>query len=668
MDGGESTSSDFHTRSLQTMQICDQQLACRVSISGEHCPNLECLHLEFMENLIEMDLRYVNTLHTLTFRFCGELKRVSRSFDVCAKPAKLDIQECQQLGLMAYSRKSKTLSGRFDVKSFGLGRFDVEDLSGLEKTIINGSWNLQNIEGSEFEGLKTLHLSSIGGGISKLSISGEHCPNLESVHLESMENLIEVHFKCVNMLNFLTLWFCSELKKISRSFDMDANPATLDIQECQQLGLIAYSRKLKTLSGSFEIESFDLGNFDVEDLSGLERTVINECWNLQNTKGIEFEGLKSLHLSGSDGGVSKLSISGEHSPNLEFLHLEFMENLIELDLTCLTTLKSLTFRSCRRLIKISGSFDRATKLATLKVENCPRLILLPNLAGLRCLESIIISGCLNLWNIDGIEKLEGLKYLHLSGGEEGASKISIYGKHWPSLESLHLESMENLTELDLEWTMALKSLTLKFCTRLKIIAASSNMASKLAILDIRHCPELEVLQDLASLSCLERFILHHCWKLHSLRGIENLTGLKYLNLSGGQKIIQDNIPRLKRFPLEVTVVIGEAIEDVNKIAQWSFLMSVLVPAAGGPHAICGIQTLGILLPPDDLIETQVVPGAWMVTIFIAGQEQVNRAQQDIQQWIPKAPLDALKNGFIVTVNRGQEWKAQAMLKLIFGRM
>ncbi|XP_059064180.1 disease resistance protein RUN1-like [Cryptomeria japonica] len=492
LDRGGSTSSVLHTGSLQTMQICDQQLAYRVSISGEHCPNLECLHIESMENLTGMELRYVNTLHTLTFRFCGELKKVSRSFDMCAKPAKLDIQECQQLGLMAYSRKLKTLSGRFDMKSFGLGRFDVEDLSGLEKTIINGSWNLQNVEGCEFEGLKTLHLSSIGGGISKLSISGEHCPNLESVHLESMENLIEVHFKCVNRLNFLILWFCGKLKKISRSFDMDANPATLDIQECQQLGLIAYSRKLKTLSGSFEIESFDLGNFDVEDLSGLERTVINECWNLQNTKGIELEVLKSLHLSGSEGGVSKLSISGEHSPNLEFLHLEFMENLIELDLTCLTALKSLTFRSCRQLIKISGSFDRATKLATLKVEKCPRLIQLPNLAGLRCLESIIISGCLNLWNIDGIEKLEGLKYLHLSGGEEGASKISIYEEHWPSLESLHLESMENLTELDLKRMRALKSLTLKFCTRLKRIAASSNMASKLTILDIRHCPELEV--------------------------------------------------------------------------------------------------------------------------------------------------------------------------------
>ncbi|XP_057837004.2 disease resistance protein Roq1 [Cryptomeria japonica] len=701
-NGGESTSSDFLAHSLQTVQISDQQLACQVSISGEHCPNLESLHLESMENLIEIDLRCVSTLRSLTVRFCSELKTISRSFDMCAKPATLDIQECRQLGLMAYSRKLKTLSGSFDMKSFGLGRFDVEDLSGLEKTIINRRWNLQNVKRSELEGLKSLHLSSIGGGISKLSISGEHCPNLESVHLESMENLIEVHFKCLNMLNSLKLWFCSELKRISRSFDRDVNPAILDIQECQHLGSIAYSRKSKTLSGSFVMESFDPGNFIVEDLSALQRTVINESWNFQNMKGIELEGLKSLHLSGSEGGVSKLSISGEYFPNLESFQLESMENLTELNLTCLTAVKSLTFKSCRRLITVSGSFNWANKLATLKIKNCPRLRLLPSLADLRYLESIIIDGSLNLWNIDGTHKLEGLKRLHVSGGEGGVSKISIYGDHLPRLEFLHLEYMENLIELDLNRIMELKYLTLKSCTRLQIIEASFNTASKLAILDIRDCPELEVLRGLPSLCYLERIIFHHCWKLHTLQGIEKSTGLKYLNLSGAQKAIQDCISTLQRFPLEVTVVIGEATEDVNN--NWSHLMSVLVPSLVGAHAICEIRDyfndlnpifiskfksqcafsaiivcalfetsdspgqLGILLPPGDLIETQVETGKWLASIFIAGQEHVNRAQQDIHQWIPKCPSDSLKNGFIITVSRGQEWEALVLLKLIIAWM
>ncbi|GLJ33658.1 hypothetical protein SUGI_0676530 [Cryptomeria japonica] len=222
---------------------------------------------------------------------------------------------------------------------------------------------------------------------------------------------------------------------------MIANPATLCIQNCQQLGLMAYSRKLKTLSGSFDIKSSGLWSFNIEDLRWLETTIINGCQNFQSIKGIELEGLKSLHLSGREGGVSKLSISGEHSPNLESLHLESMENLIELDLTCVTTLKSLTFRSCRRLITISGSFDMAKKLTMLKIDQCPQLVPFPSLRGLSCLERIVINGYLHPHIVEEIMKLEGLKSLSTSSIKEGVSKLSISGEHCPNPKSLSLEYM-----------------------------------------------------------------------------------------------------------------------------------------------------------------------------------------------------------------------------------
>ncbi|GLJ33663.1 hypothetical protein SUGI_0676620 [Cryptomeria japonica] len=198
-----------------------------------------------------------------------------------------------------------------------------------------------------------------------ISISGEYCPNLEYVHLESLENLAAVDLKNIHTLNSLTLRFCGDLKKLSRSFDTYERPARLHIHECQHLGLTTYSRKMKSLSGSSNIKCFGQDSF--EDFSWLDNTIINGCWSLRNVKGIELEGLKSLYLSSRGGGVLKLSVSGEHSLNLEFLDLESMENLIELDLPCLTEIKSLTFRSCERLITVSWSLDMARKLVMLEI-------------------------------------------------------------------------------------------------------------------------------------------------------------------------------------------------------------------------------------------------------------------------------------------------------------
>ncbi|XP_057837034.2 disease resistance protein RPP5-like [Cryptomeria japonica] len=798
----------------------------KLSISGEHCPNLKSLSLEYMEFLIELDLRCVSTLHALTLRFCSRLKKISRSFDIGAKPATLYIQTCQQLELMTYSRKLKTLSGSSVMKSFAQGSFNVEDLSWLETTMINGCFNLQNIKGIELESLKCLHLSGSKGGVSNLSISGEHSPNLESLHLESMENLIELDLTCVTALKSLTFRSCRRLIIISGSFDMAKKLSTLKIEQCPNLTLFP------SLAG----------------LTCLQRIIFNGYLNLQILDGIEkLEGLKSLHISNSGGDVSKLLNSAKHCPNLESVHLENMKNLIELDLNCVTELKSLTFRSCRSLITIDGNFDMAKKIGILKIEDCPQLVAFPKLACLSCLENIIISGCINLqikneigmlkglkslhlsgiergvskvsisgkrfpnleflhlesmknlieldliclnrlhsltlrfcgelkkisrsfdtavkpatldiqkcqqlelmayskklkmlsgsfdikscdlgssyvedlsllentiinesWNLQNIEgvELEGLKSLHLSGRGGGVSKLSIYGEKWPNLEFLHLESMENMIELELRLSKSLKSLTLRSCKTLKRITGNLCTASNLVILDIRDCAELEEWGCLASMGRLERIILHYCLKLHNLQGIEELNRLKYLNISGINKALYNCIPRLQRLPSEVTVIIGEAFKDVNETSHWSYLNSVLLPSVVGADAVSGIHSsvsqqdfnglnsilidklrtqralsaiivcalietsdslekLGILLSPNNLVETQVKSGQWMATIVIAGQEEVNQAQQNIYEWIPRAPSGALKNVLMVTMNKGKEWEARVLLRLITARM
>ncbi|KAH9289012.1 hypothetical protein KI387_033129 [Taxus chinensis] len=405
-------STTFHSplSNLQTIKICDVQLAYKVSVSGKHCPNLESLHLESMENLIEVDLRNGNTLNSLTVMSCGALKRISGGFDMAARLAILNLQECQrlerlpsleglsclekitidrceqlhcligieELGRLKYLHLSRGLSkisviGRHSALSLRAcrelktlsGSFDLADLSCLERIIINTCWNLPSIKGIDLKGLKSLHLSGIEVSVYNLLICSEHWPVLESIEVDLT-------------IYSLTVRSCGRLKSIARSSDRATKLQLLIVEECPQLEVLT-------------------------SLGWPGRIIINGCVNLPSIEVIEkSKGLKSLHLSGREVNVSSLLIHGDQWPSLESLEVDW-------------TLDSLTVMSCGRLNSISGSFDITTELA---IKDCPQLKQLPSVASLSCLESIIINGCLNLRNIEGIEKLEGLKYLHLSGGYE----------------------------------------------------------------------------------------------------------------------------------------------------------------------------------------------------------------------------------------------------------
>ncbi|KAH9288618.1 hypothetical protein KI387_032735, partial [Taxus chinensis] len=85
--------------------------------------------------------------------------------------------------------------------------------------------------------------------------------------------------------------------------------------------------------------------------------------------------LQTIHIHGVKL-TSMLSIDGEHCPSLEYLRLDSMENLVEVNLSPVTTLNS---------FKLHFSID----------------------------------GCQKLQCIEGIEELKGLKYLYLSIGNGG---------------------------------------------------------------------------------------------------------------------------------------------------------------------------------------------------------------------------------------------------------
>ncbi|GLJ38870.1 hypothetical protein SUGI_0792360 [Cryptomeria japonica] len=143
--------------------------------------------------------------------------------------------------------------------------------------------------------------------------------------------------------------------------------------------------------------------------------------------------LESLTLS-HIGHTSKVSISG---PSLKSLKLKQMEDLIEVNLSGLETLRCLELIQCDRLTEVRA--DDLPKLEMLSVERCWEIEKLPNLSNsqwlertkitcceeleniigieeLSLVENITITCCPKLHSITGLECLKGLKYMILSDG------------------------------------------------------------------------------------------------------------------------------------------------------------------------------------------------------------------------------------------------------------
>ncbi|KAH9317337.1 hypothetical protein KI387_019106 [Taxus chinensis] len=105
--------------------------------------------------------------------------------------------------------------------------------------------------------------------------------------------------------------------------------------------------------------------------------------------------------------VSKVSISEEYISRLKSLHLVSVEDLIEVDLGVVT------LQSC----------DVGTNDVRLNIDGPVRLC---------CIERIAIDGCWKLQKINGIDMLEGLKYLHLSAGTQAILESIQTCKRLPS--------------------------------------------------------------------------------------------------------------------------------------------------------------------------------------------------------------------------------------------
>ncbi|KAH9288565.1 hypothetical protein KI387_032682 [Taxus chinensis] len=276
-------------------------------------------------------------------------------------------------------------------------------------------------------------------------------------------------------------------------------------------------------------------------------------------------------------------------------------------------------------------------------------------------------------------------------GVQLTSKLSIDGKNCPSLESLRLDSMENLVEVNLSLVKTLNSLKLMFCRKLKTISGNFGLGN-LETLNIKECGELEEVPNLSGLDSLESITIDECQKLQNIKDIEELKGLKFLYLSTGNggAGVWNCVQRLKRFPSEFTTVIGRAVDEAESILNENFFSSLISPEAVTMHrpmrknskredSVKTPESLSAIIicalvqsSSGGEIKTPITrwrpfaPGERIVTIVLTGRKSVYKDHSpDFNLRLVHAEL---KQKCIVTVNKGEESKALDIFKTIIAQL
>lgn len=126
---------------------------------------------------------------------------------------------------------------------------------------------------------------------------------------------------------------------------------------------------------------------------------------------------------------------------------------------------------------------------------------------------ITLNYCDKLQNLDALEGVTSLTYLHLS--------------HIDHIELQNVDALKNLTSL--------RSLRLTACIKLQNVDALMGL-SHLVELDLSGCTQLQNVDSLKDLTNLQILDLWGCTELQNVDGLKNLTALESIALYGCHQI------------------------------------------------------------------------------------------------------------------------------------
>ncbi|CAN1264364.1 Disease resistance protein L6 [Linum perenne] len=311
-----------------------------------------------------------------------------------------------------------------------------------------------------------IHIGNLLKNLKLLRFSGTYITMITG-EIGTLENLQELCFDDCDKLQYLGgLWKLSKLRKLVLKY----------LSSCNSLLVMPTSLNQLYLSSSRVLNLFEL-------------KILPNFANLNNLTKLSLVGFQVPVIQGLGDLIM-----------LQTLLIESAQNLINLDgLENLSHLETLKLNDCRVLEKLPISL-RLEWLEHLYM-NCTSIKKLPDLSGCKKLRRLDIRGCVQLAEVGGIERLESLKWLNMSG----------------------CSSVEELPDLSGLWNV--NSLDISECNQLKEVTGIGSL-ELLEELVMRNCTSIKKLPDLSGCKELHLLDIRGCIQLAEVSGIDKLVGLK----------------------------------------------------------------------------------------------------------------------------------------------
>ncbi|KAH9782157.1 ADP-ribosyl cyclase/cyclic ADP-ribose hydrolase [Citrus sinensis] len=229
---------------------------------------------------------------------------------------------------------------------------------------------------------------------------------------------------------------------------------------------------------------------------------------------------------------------------LRVMELSHSENLIKTpDFTEVPNLEELDVEGCTRLREIHQSLLRHNKLILLNLKGCTSLTTLPGEIFMKSLQTLVLSGCLNLRKFPRIVgSMECLRELLLD--ETDIKKLPLSIELLSKLVLLNLKDCRNLETLPITVSSlkCLRTLKLSGCSKIVKFPETVISVEDLSELFLDGTSITEVPSSIELLTKLQWLNLNDCRSLVRLpSSINGLKSLKTLNLSGCFKL--ENVPK-----------------------------------------------------------------------------------------------------------------------------
>ncbi|OWM83122.1 hypothetical protein CDL15_Pgr011804 [Punica granatum] len=368
----------------------------------------------------------------------------------------------------------------------------------------------------ELPKLKMLHISRSNvsillDGIGVLAMLKEL--SIGNVNLQSLPELpLGLHKLWISRCHSLArLTVLSNLQNLSE-LRLYSCP---ELEEIEGLGDLA---SLRTLSISFcrRIDKLD----GLDKLESLMDLAVSACENLDGLPDLsKLSVLSKLYISGCEKLVEIRGMGSLHA----LTDLRINDASVEtLNLSNLKALEFLNVCDCIELKGLAG-LDELENLCLLNISGCNAIERLPNLSNLKSLRTLLTCGCEKLQGLDGLDKLTALKELYIG-------------------ECKSIEKLPSLSNLKF-----LHALLADGCEKLQGLDGLDKLTAPLSYLYITGCKSIEKLPSFSKLRFLRGLWADGCEKLRGLEGLDSLGALIELNISGCKSI--EKLPNLSNLRL-----------------------------------------------------------------------------------------------------------------------